>query len=54
LPIQHHDYEEYPRAGTTYRCHICRLELVFDSKTERLVVQPMRPDEPDQRIRRTG
>jgi hypothetical protein len=29
-----------PRAGEIYRCHICRLELVFDQVKQRLVLAP--------------
>ena len=38
--IQHTGFEESPRPGTVYRCHVCRLELTADPKTERLTVTP--------------
>jgi hypothetical protein len=46
-PIQHAANEDRPRSGSLYRCHICRLELVVDSDTKKLIVAPMREDEPD-------
>ena len=45
LAIQHNDYDEHPRPGARYRCHICRLELTLDPKTNRLTVAPMPDDE---------
>jgi hypothetical protein len=39
-PIQHSELEKAPRFGITYRCHICRLELVLDSRSDTLVVPP--------------
>jgi hypothetical protein len=32
---------DLPRVGVVYRCHICRLELVFDPKTQQLVLAPL-------------
>jgi hypothetical protein len=54
LEIQHSHLEDRPRRGTTYRCHICRLELVLDPQADRLEVQPLRVDEPNQRNRETA
>jgi predicted SprT family Zn-dependent metalloprotease len=42
-PIQHNETEATPRSGAVYRCHVCRLELVLDATTERLIVRPI-PD----------
>jgi hypothetical protein len=42
LAIRHAEHETAPRPGVVYRCHICRLELVFDVVTNRLVLAPMR------------
>ena len=33
---------DVPRPGVIYRCHICRLELVVDPKTNDLVLAPFR------------
>lgn len=33
--------ESQPRPGVTYRCSVCRLELVFDPDVERMVPAPM-------------
>jgi hypothetical protein len=33
----------------TYRCPVCRLELVVDQKTNRLTVPLIAADEPDPR-----
>jgi hypothetical protein len=41
MPIHHSDTEQRPRAGVTYRCHICRLELVIDSGQDKLVLAPL-------------
>jgi len=35
-----------PRLGLRYRCHICRLELILDPRTEKLVLAPMPGEEP--------
>jgi hypothetical protein len=35
--IQHDLGEARPRFGVRYRCHLCRLELVMDPATIRLV-----------------
>jgi len=48
--IAHNDVEESPRLGASYRCHICRLELVLDSTGMQLVVAPMRDGE-NQKLR---
>jgi hypothetical protein len=34
-----------------YRCHICRLELVVDPDTDKLIVAPIRDDEPNRNDR---
>jgi hypothetical protein len=33
-----HNQEDVPSTGVVYRCHICRLELVFDQVKQRLVL----------------
>jgi hypothetical protein len=35
-PIRHSESEERPRLGVLYRCHLCRIELVFDVRTNKL------------------
>jgi hypothetical protein len=35
--IQHDPGEARPRFGVRYRCHLCRLELVMDPATIKLV-----------------
>jgi hypothetical protein len=42
LAIHHSETEASPRPGTVYRCHICRLELMLDTRTGKLVMIPMR------------
>jgi hypothetical protein len=32
--------------GHTYRCHICRLDLVLDATTQKLTTAPFRDDHP--------
>jgi hypothetical protein len=46
--IHHHETEASPRRGARYRCHICRLELVFDVERNKLTVPPLdsAPDGP--------
>jgi transposase-like protein len=39
LPIHHNELEAMPRPGERYRCHVCRLELVMDLTTRRLMIQ---------------
>jgi hypothetical protein len=41
VPIQHNEFEVKPREGVRYRCHICRLELMFDRNTDKLTVTPL-------------
>lgn len=40
LAIRHSDAERDPRPGVTYRCHVCRLELVVDTTRGKMVVAP--------------
>lgn len=42
--IHHTAAEDRPRPGESYRCHICRLELVWARDTDKLTVTPV-PDE---------
>jgi predicted Zn finger-like uncharacterized protein len=42
--IRHSDAEAAPRPGVVYRCSVCRLELVVDKETNRLVVVPLADD----------
>jgi hypothetical protein len=44
IQIRHSDLEEKPRPKTIYRCHVCRLELILDPNTARLIVAPIEPD----------
>jgi rubredoxin len=50
IPIRHSEVEDRPRIGQRYRCHVCRLELVFDPHTNKLRVAPLR-DEEDEKTR---
>jgi len=36
-----------PRPQTLYRCHVCRLELILDTGTNKLTVAPL-PTERDE------
>lgn len=53
IPIRHSESEERPRPNAVYRCHICRLELVFNPRTEKMNVAAMRNDDKDQKERST-
>jgi hypothetical protein len=39
--IRHSEIERAPRPRIPYRCHICRLELMLDPKTNRLIAVPL-------------
>jgi len=41
LQIRHSPIDERPRKGQRYRCHVCRLELVIDTVTNKLTVPPL-------------
>jgi hypothetical protein len=49
MHIRHSDVEKLPRPGVLYRCHVCRLELIVDPRTERLTVSPVADDGDDKR-----
>jgi len=36
----HHDGDSR-RPQTIYRCHVCRLELILDQNTHKLIVAPL-------------
>ena len=40
IQIRHSRGEELPRTDRPYRCHVCRLELVIDERTNTLTVPP--------------
>jgi hypothetical protein len=42
--IEHGPGGDLPMRDTVYRCHVCRLELVFDYGNGRLTVAPIRSD----------
>ena len=42
LAIKHADQDANPRPGVVYRCHICRLELILDPSSNKLVLAPLR------------
>jgi hypothetical protein len=46
-PIQHTETEERPRVGVLYRCHLCRIELVVDLRTNKLAAAGGPDGEPD-------
>jgi hypothetical protein len=46
-PIHHSESDQRPRVGITYRCHICRLELVADLNHNGLVLAPLPSGEVD-------
>ena len=45
--IQHSQVESEPRYSVVYRCHICRLELVFDPDASKLTLAPLPDAEPN-------
>jgi rubredoxin len=50
IQIKHNEFEQAPRAGSVYRCHVCRLELVLDVATGKLTVAPL-DNTPDEKVR---
>jgi hypothetical protein len=36
-PIAHAAHDEHPRSHVIYRCHVCRVELVFDPTANKLI-----------------
>ena len=42
--IRRHPGEDLPRVGIVYRCHVCRIELIFDDPTQKLVLAPFAPE----------
>jgi hypothetical protein len=42
LAIRHSEHEHTPRQGVTYRCHVCRLELVVDTTEGTMTLAPFR------------
>ena len=47
--ITHATSDHHPRADVVYRCHVCRLELMFNAATSKLVVAPIEDHEKDRR-----
>jgi hypothetical protein len=47
--IRRSEAEAAPRSGVIYRCHVCRLELLFDADTQRLAVRPFPDPEPERK-----
>jgi len=40
-PIKHSGSESHPTIGARYRCHVCRLELTLNERTNKLDVTPL-------------
>ena len=47
--IRHNPAEASPDPGARYRCHVCRLELQFDSGTRTLIVVPLEAEHEPER-----
>jgi hypothetical protein len=43
--------QDKPLPGVVYRCHVCRLELMFDPGTLKLVIAPVSNEDPDRPTR---
>jgi hypothetical protein len=43
--IQHRELDEMPHVGERYRCTACRLDLQFNSQTQRLIVPTRASDD---------
>jgi hypothetical protein len=46
ITIEHSRFVHRPKLGVRYRCHICRLELVLNTATDWLEVEPLPDDDP--------
>jgi len=42
--IQHNPADARPRISEAYRCHVCRLEFVYDEASEKMVIVPFETD----------
>jgi hypothetical protein len=42
--IRHNPADARPRTNEAYRCHVCRLELLFDEESSKMVVAPFETD----------
>jgi rubredoxin len=42
--IQHNPADARPRTNEAYRCHVCRLELVFDEQSSKMMIAPFEAD----------
>lgn len=41
-----HKYEAVPRTGQLYRCHVCRVDLLFDPVPKKLIIVERDPGAP--------
>ena len=39
--VRHAEAEPLPRIGAIYRCPVCRIELVVDTRTSKMRVAPL-------------
>lgn len=44
--IRHDGAERQPHAGAMYRCHVCRLDLVWERNEQKLMAVERPPDPP--------
>jgi hypothetical protein len=42
--IRHNPVDARPRTDEAYRCHVCRLDLVFDEGSSKMVIAPFEAD----------
>jgi hypothetical protein len=49
--IKHSETDPAPRIGAQYRCPICRLELVIDPRSNKLIVAPLEDDQSPKTVR---
>jgi hypothetical protein len=42
--IRHNPADSHPDPNGNYRCHVCRLELRFDARTDKMEVAPFETD----------
>jgi rubredoxin len=43
--LQHNPADSRPRTNEAYRCHVCRLDFVYDEALEKMVITPFDADD---------
>jgi|RhiMethySRZTD1v2_1073278.scaffolds.fasta_scaffold1019001_2 rubredoxin len=46
-PIEHRRADDLYTVGKIYRCAVCRLELIFDPQTGKMILAPLHEEDED-------